>query len=297
MHAARRSAPARRGLRAGRRPSCAEIGGDPFNMTVAGLRLARAANAVAAAPRRDRARDVGATSRTRRRSSPSRTACTSPTWQDPRVRRGARQRRRALEAHAARCKGELVAEVERAHRRAARARRARPSASRGAPRPTSGPTSSSATPSASRASRRAARVQLVFAGKAHPADHAGKAVIARLVAAIAPVAGRRRRSSRTTTWGSARLLTRGADVWLNTPRPPLEASGTSGMKAALNGVLNCSILDGWWPEGCEHGVRAGPSATATSRAPRPDARDLASLYASSKASAARLRGPAALARR
>jgi starch phosphorylase len=52
----------------------------------------------------------------------------------------------------------------------------------------------------------------------------------------------------------ARLLTRGADVWLNTPRPPLEASGTSGMKAALNGVLHCSTLDGWWPEGCEHGV-------------------------------------------
>ena len=50
------------------------------------------------------------------------------------------------------------------------------------------------------------------------------------------------------------LLTRGADVWLNNPRRPLEASGTTGMKAAMNGVPNLSILDGWWPEGCEHGV-------------------------------------------
>jgi starch phosphorylase len=50
------------------------------------------------------------------------------------------------------------------------------------------------------------------------------------------------------------MLTRGSDVWLNNPRRPQEASGTSGMKAAMNGVLNCSILDGWWPEACQDGV-------------------------------------------
>ena len=50
------------------------------------------------------------------------------------------------------------------------------------------------------------------------------------------------------------VLTRGCDVWLNTPRRPQEASGTSGMKAAANGLLNVSILDGWWAEGCDHGV-------------------------------------------
>ena len=52
----------------------------------------------------------------------------------------------------------------------------------------------------------------------------------------------------------ARLLTAGSDIWLNTPEPPLEASGTSGMKAALNGVPSFSILDGWWIEGCIEGV-------------------------------------------
>jgi glycogen phosphorylase len=53
---------------------------------------------------------------------------------------------------------------------------------------------------------------------------------------------------------TGRALTRGCDVWLNNPRRPKEASGTSGMKAAMNGVLNLSILDGWWPEVAEHGV-------------------------------------------
>ncbi|MCL2321736.1 MAG: alpha-glucan family phosphorylase, partial [Oscillospiraceae bacterium] len=51
-----------------------------------------------------------------------------------------------------------------------------------------------------------------------------------------------------------KMLTQGADVWLNNPRRPQEASGTSGMKAAMNGVLNFSILDGWWPEACKYGI-------------------------------------------
>src|SRR5206468_96216 len=97
------------------------------------------------------------------------------------------------------------------------------------------------------------RVQLVFAGKAHPDDAEGRRIVANLVAMT-------RRYPASVVFvpdydmGVARLLTRGADVWLNNPIRPLEACGTSGMKAALNGGLNLSVLDGWWPEGCRHGI-------------------------------------------
>jgi starch phosphorylase len=93
-------------------------------------------------------------------------------------------------------------------------------------------------------------VQVIFAGKAHPADLEGQGLIRRIV-----------ELSRTPELSGhifflenydlrmARFLVQGVDVWLNNPRPPLEASGTSGMKAAVNGGLNLSILDGWWLEG------------------------------------------------
>lgn len=97
--------------------------------------------------------------------------------------------------------------------------------------------------------------QVVFGGKAHPRDESGKAEIRKVFEAAAvlrdaiPVVYV---SDYDVRW--AKLLTAGVDVWLNTPHRPLEASGTSGMKAALNGVPSLSIRDGWWVEGHFEGV-------------------------------------------
>ena len=93
-------------------------------------------------------------------------------------------------------------------------------------------------------------IQFVFAGKAHPADHEGKELIKAIINFSRDPAVRRKVVFiENYDMNVARQLVQGVDVWLNTPRRPYEASGTSGMKAAANGVLNCSILDGWWVEG------------------------------------------------
>tara|TARA_R110001592_G_scaffold182604_2_gene425913 strand:- start:1506 stop:3227 length:1722 start_codon:yes stop_codon:yes gene_type:complete len=97
----------------------------------------------------------------------------------------------------------------------------------------------------------AGNLQIVFAGKAHPHDEQGKQLIQeimRLKDTILPEV--KIVYLENYDWDLARFITSGVDVWLNTPQPPLEASGTSGMKAALNGVPSLSILDGWWIEGC-----------------------------------------------
>ena len=93
-------------------------------------------------------------------------------------------------------------------------------------------------------------VQIIFAGKAHPKDNEGKKLIQRIVRfAGGPTISHRIVFLENYDMHMARHLVQGADVWLNTPRRPFEACGTSGMKAAINGVLNLSILDGWWCEG------------------------------------------------
>ena len=93
-------------------------------------------------------------------------------------------------------------------------------------------------------------IQIIFAGKAHPADDPGKRILQRIFnAARDPVLGGRIAFVEDYGEQLAQYLVHGVDVWLNNPIPPLEASGTSGMKAALNGVLNLSIMDGWWIEG------------------------------------------------
>lgn len=97
--------------------------------------------------------------------------------------------------------------------------------------------------------------QIVLAGKAHPKDESGKQMIEQLHAHARALSG-----SIPVVYlpeydmALAQTLTAGVDVWVNTPLPPLEASGTSGMKAAFNGVPNLSVLDGWWVEGCIEGV-------------------------------------------
>ena len=92
-------------------------------------------------------------------------------------------------------------------------------------------------------------VQIVIAGKSHPADDGGKQLIAQMVRfADDPAVRHRITFLPDYDIGMARYLYWGVDVWLNNPLRPLEACGTSGMKAALNGALNLSILDGWWDE-------------------------------------------------
>ncbi|NPV27425.1 MAG: alpha-glucan family phosphorylase [Firmicutes bacterium] len=92
-------------------------------------------------------------------------------------------------------------------------------------------------------------LQIIFAGKAHPADQPGKELIKQIydISNEEPFRGKVVFLENYDI-NLARHLTHGVDIWLNTPRWPMEASGTSGMKAALNGVLHCSVLDGWWPE-------------------------------------------------
>ena len=123
----------------------------------------------------------------------------------------------------------------------------------------------------------AGRIQFVFSGKAHPKDEGGKQLIrdifasAKTVEEEIPVAFLENYSMAT---GLA--MTSGVDIWLNNPIRPLEASGTSGMKAAMNGVPNCSILDGWWPEACNHGINGW--AIGNAEDDRNDPRDAENIY-------------------
>jgi starch phosphorylase len=115
-------------------------------------------------------------------------------------------------------------------------------------------------------------IQVCLGGKAHPNDSEGKRVIQDVFRAGRAVAERVKVAYVPDyDMGSAKLLVAGVDVWLNTPEPPMEASGTSGMKAALNGVPSLSILDGWWIEGCTEGVTGWAIGADAHRSAAPDA--------------------------
>jgi starch phosphorylase len=237
-------------------PELELIGGDPFSMTVAGLRLARIANGVAEL-HGETAREMWKTVDGAAPIIAITNGVHAPTWQDARIRaalvpeKSREKQDAALWTAHQRMKTELLEEIaERTGihlavdrlligfaRRAATYKRA------------------DLLISDEKALRKLfdAGVQIVYAGKAHPRDTQGKALIGKLIDAS-------KKHPREVVFLQnydmrlGALLTRGADIWLNNPRRPLEASGTSGMKAAMNGVPNLSILDGWWPEGCEHGV-------------------------------------------
>jgi starch phosphorylase len=129
--------------------------------------------------------------------------------------------------------------------------------------------------------RQAGAFQVVIAGKAHPGDTVGKETIRRIFRAIKALEGHVKIAYLNDyNWALGQLMTGGVDVWLNTPLPPREASGTSGMKAALNGVPSLSVLDGWWIEGCIEGLTGWSigSTPSPEDAAQRAAADAASLY-------------------
>ena len=126
------------------------------------------------------------------------------------------------------------------------------------------------------------KIQIVFAGKAHPKDEEGKSVIKRVFDATRQLKGKIE-IAYLENYGMhlGGLITAGVDIWLNNPQRPREASGTSGMKAALNGVMNFSVLDGWWIEGCVEGQTGwaiGPEPTEDNLTDYDERQDIDSLY-------------------
>jgi starch phosphorylase len=251
-----------------------QIGGDDFNMTVAGLRLARRANAVSQlhgevsqAMWHDVTGGADIIAITN--------GVHAPTWQDARIRDAAASPETLWTTHQV-LKRELLDEV--ALRTGVRldtdvltigfARRA---------------AAYKRSDLIFRDPQRLLpllhdrRLQLVFAGKAHPDDHDGRRIVGRLVEMS-------RAHPHSVVFVPdydmklGRLLTRGADVWLNNPIRPLEACGTSGMKAGMNGLPNLSVLDGWWPEACEHGVNGWAIGDGATAKEDQDDADAAALY-------------------
>jgi starch phosphorylase len=247
------------------------IGGDPFNMTVAGLRLCHRANAVSKL-HGETARAMWAHVEGAAPILSITNGVHRPSWQSPAIAAatGPDALWSAHETH----KRALLGEIERrngvkvdpGHLLIGFARRA------------------AGYKRADLVLRDEARlswildhhpITLVIAGKAHPDDKIGKAIVARVVRAQQRFPGRVLFMENYDI-ALARQLVCGCDAWLNNPVRPLEASGTSGMKAAMNGLLNISILDGWWPEGCVHGVNGWAIGDETAG---DDEKDLHSLQA------------------
>jgi len=227
-----------------------QIGGDPFSMTAAGLRLSRKANAVGKLHGITAKRmwaDVQGASEIISITN----GVHNGTWQDKRILKAYSDKSDLWESHLL-LKKEMLEEIYKRNRIRLKeniltigfARRAAPY---------------KRSDLIFRKAKiiepllKGEKLQLIFSGKAHPNDLTGKKIIARLcrMAKLYPYSVVFLQDYDIKI---GKILSRGCDVWLNNPIRPMEASGTSGMKAAMNGVLNLSVLDGWWPEGCEHGV-------------------------------------------
>lgn len=250
-----------------------KIGGEPFNMTVAGLRLSRIASAVA--------KLHGVTSNRMWEDVSGRAPIISitngvhpGTWQDKAVQRAYETGGDLWDAHM-HAKSSLLSEI-----------RARCGATLNPDKILIGFARRAAPYKRSdlifrkldviEPYLRNGDIQLVFSGKAHPLDDSGKNIVANLVEMM-------KQYPQSVVFVPnydmevGRLLTSGCDVWLNNPRRPNEASGTSGMKAAMNGVLNFSTLDGWWPEACDHRVNGWQFGDGY-EGPDQDSHDLDALY-------------------
>ncbi|HEX2938709.1 MAG TPA: alpha-glucan family phosphorylase, partial [Ruminiclostridium sp.] len=250
-----------------------KIGGNPFSMTAAGLRLSRKANAVA--------KLHGETAREMWKDIPGGSdiiAVTNgvhnKTWQDSGVYNAFKAKNGLWDEHM-RCKRAMIDEIEK--RNGVRLREDVLTigfARRAAPYKRSDLIFRDKKVIDSLLKNK--KLQIVFSGKAHPNDLTGKGIISNLYK-ISQEYPESVVFIQNYDIAVGKMLTRGCDVWLNNPIRPMEASGTSGMKAAMNGVLNLSVLDGWWPEGCEHGVN-GWSIGGGYQGDNSDDNDSKSLY-------------------
>ena len=228
-----------------------QLGGSPFNMTVGALRLSRKANAVAQLHAdtankmwegvKDRAEIMGITN-----------AIHLPTWVDNKMIKAAKNDSKDIWKLHQQNKKQLLSFIyERTGVKLKQDSLLLGFSRRAVPYKRSDFIFSDR----SKVDRlfKSGKLQIVFSGKAHPLDDGGKQIVANIVALTKKYPGSVV-FIENYDMNVGSMLVRGSDVWLNNPRRPQEASGTSGMKAAMNGVLNLSILDGWWPEACQHGV-------------------------------------------
>lgn len=227
-----------------------QIGGSPFNMTVAALRMSRKTNAVAAL-HCETANKMWSKVEGRSEIIEITNAIHIPTWVDFNMIEAAYGKGDIWEEHM-KNKKKLISFVKKRNGVALNSEVLLIGFSRRAA-PYKRSNFIFTDESIIEPLLKGGKLQLVFSGKSHPTDDVGKEIIKSIV-----LMSKKYPDSvvflENYDMTIGKMLTRGSDVWLNNPRRPKEASGTSGMKAAMNGVLNFSTLDGWWPEACIHGI-------------------------------------------